>query len=340
MKILSVDDSIIVRSMVKRALMELDTVSVIETAASGYIAQEKLKEQQFDLILCDVNMPEMTGIEFLESLNQNKIQTPVVFFTSMSVHSIEGALKALNLGALDIIAKPEGIAEDQVLNYIRDKITPFFGLKTQKNSVPAANVLKNAKVRDRVTGIVIGASTGGPKAIEQLLVKLQKIEIPIFVSVHMPDQFITQFAERLNKVVNFNVKVASDNELVCGGYCYLSHGGKSLYLERRGLQVYTMYSNIPGPGSIFPSVNELFCSASAVYDKNLIAVILSGMGEDGLQGAKAVKHEKGTVLIQDKKSCSVFGMPGAVYESGLADGIYTIESFGEALFHLTQKGSL
>lgn len=336
MKILSVDDSIIVRSLVKRALTELETVEIIETAASSFVAREKIRAQNFDLIISDVNMPEVSGIEFLESLKADNISTPIIFFSSLSLENIESSLRALNLGALDIIPKPVGIPEQDVLRYIQDKISPFFSLKDKVISHNKQEVKIEASIEECISAVAIGASTGGPRAIEKLLTQITELYIPIFISVHMPDQFIIQFAQRLNKECSFEVKVAEEGDIV-SNCCYLSHGGKSLQVERQRLEVVLRYCDKPGPGNIYPGVDPLLESIAEVYDKNALAVVLSGMGEDGLVGSRKIKAEKGTVLIQDESTCSVYGMPKAIFNAGLADGVYPITSLGMKVASLISK---
>ncbi len=337
MKILSVDDSIIVRSLIKRALSELSIVELVETAASSFVAREKIESQSFDLIISDVNMPEISGIEFLESLIADNIKTPVVFFSSMSVDSIESSLKALNLGALDIVPKPEGIPEKEIFKYIQDKISPYFSLEKPTAKTVKTEIKIEADIVERISAVGIGASTGGPRAIEQFLKQITDLHIPMFISVHMPDQFIIQFAQRLNKECSFEVKVGEEGDIVSSNCCYLSHGGKSLQVERQRLEVVLKYCDRPGPGNIYPGVDPLLESIAEVYDKNALAVVLSGMGEDGLIGSRKIKAEKGTVLVQDESTCSVYGMPKAVFNAGLADGVYPITSLGMKVASLISK---
>jgi two-component system chemotaxis response regulator CheB len=172
--------------------------------------------------------------------------------------------------------------------------------------------------------MVVGASTGGPAALEVFIKELDVLDIPVLISIHMPKQFTESFAKRLSMIGKMPVRVAEDGEVIEAGVCYLARGGDSLEVVKLGAKVLTKYVDVTGPANILPSVDHMFETAANVFKDKLLGVVLTGMGRDGLIGSKEIKKNEGCIFIQDEKSCVVFGMPGSIFENNLEDGCFDI----------------
>lgn len=363
MKILTVDDSIIVRKMVRMALEVCEEVSLVDTAPSAYAAREKLAGNTYDLIISDVNMPGESGVDFLKSIQESGDRTPVVFLSSMSEASVKSSLELLNVGALEIIPKPSGNSQGEVLEYLRNKIKPFFKVKQNRRTPqePAlssshSSVSENSGIelapkaaisrpqailpRKDVDCVVIGGSTGGPAALEKLLSHLEVAHIPYFCAIHMPEQFSQSLADRLNNVCKMQVILAQADMPIERGKVYLAQGGTSLKVYYKDRRLVFGYDQVPGPGEIYPSVDYLFSSVADVYGERALGVMLTGMGKDGLLGSTDLKGKGGNLIAQNKESCAVFGMPGAVFEAGLVDQLADVAGLSDTINRFVNNKSV
>lgn len=330
MRILVVDDSAVVRNVVRKALETCEPVHGIDVAATAKIARDKIDATHFDLIFCDINLPIQSGPEFVVELKKSNISIPVVFFSALHPSEISVVLRSLELGAFDYVQKPSiGNGEEAGVEGVRKLLKPFLEIK----SYAPTDIRQNfeAKIINSIECMVIGASTGGPLAVQTFFSDFKVSGIPILLSIHMPKVFVKGYAERLNGLSHFPVKIAEEGMILQKGTCYISNGGQSLSLKKEGEQVILHYNNNAGPGGIYPSVDELFSSAAKIFKRHTLGVVLTGMGSDGFIGSTEIKKQGGVVLIQDQKSSTVFGMPGRVYQSGLYDGIYDIAQIGMQL---------
>ena len=332
MKVLIVDDSIIVRKMVRHALEKIEIIQALDTAASAYAAKEKLATRSYDLIISDVGMPGESGVEFLTNIRKQGLTTPFVFFTGLASGSINESLDILKLGVVDIILKPEDMSYEESLQYLQKEIMPLLRRVNQedKKTPPRNNKLNNlsavsADLKD-IECLAIGGSTGSHPPLEELLRGIGgSCHVPVLISIHIPEALSSAFAKRMNTLTKMEVKLAKIGDKVRNGHCYIAEGGKSLVVKQVDGELILDYNTRPGPGLIYPSVDELFISSSEIFKNKLLGIVLSGMGTDGTIGGKILKENKGQIFVQERESCAVFGMPGSIVENHLSDGVYEIK---------------
>lgn len=338
LRVLIVDDSVLFRSQIKAALQESPAIEVAGVANNGKIALEKLAQGSVDLVTLDMEMPEMGGLEALKAIRKAKYPVRVIIFSSRTTRGSEAALDALSAGADDFVAKPAaeaGInlqsAADRIRSELLPKIMQFMTAPPMMRA-PAPPGLASASPaptfsrRDLGTFlpscVVIGSSTGGPPALEHCLVGISPSpRIPIFIAQHMPPVFTASLAKRLQDSTGARAGEGLADELVSPGRIYVAPGDYHMTLKKTGNDVRIQIDQGPQRNSVRPAVDNLFEAAARVYGSRCLGVVLTGMGEDGRIGCRAIKEAGGGVMIQDKASCVVFGMPGAVYADGTYDGM-------------------
>lgn len=337
LKALITDDSAIYRKSIQSALETAGWIEVIGTAPNGRIAIEKISNSMPDLLILDMEMPEMDGIQTLREMKQRGLDCSTLVFSSISKKGAEITLEALNLGARDFITKPNSDSPSDGKNpveKIRSLLIPkleelFPGyLRQQKEEAESAIPKKDFQnvswglFRPRL--VVIGSSTGGPTILEKIFTGINApLSCPIVIAQHMPPVFTASFAERLSKISGIPVAEARHGEVLEKNHVYIVPGDYHLRLQ--GTQERTVISLDQGPliHSVRPSVDPLFQTAADIFGDRCLALVLTGMGADGRDGAAAVKQRGGAVIIQNKESCVVFGMPGAVFDLGAFDRIET-----------------
>jgi len=332
-KVLVVDDSAMVRQTLQAIFEETDDIEVVATAADPYVAAQRMREGAPDVITLDIEMPRMDGITFLRKLmNQHPI--PVVVCSSLAESDSTMTLQALDAGAVEIITKPK-IGTRQFLEessvQITDAVRAAAQAKLKKLHTKAMSVQPKltadamlpqaTRAMDVTTDkvIVIGASTGGTEAVRVVLEGLPQDSPGIVVVQHMPENFTRSFADRLNQTCAISVKEASNGDSVLRGHALIAPGNLHTMLKRSGARYHVDVREGPLVSRHRPSVDVLFRSAARYAGKNAIAVILTGMGDDGARGMKEL-HDIGAVTIgQDEASCIVYGMPKVAYEMGAVE---------------------
>lgn len=336
MKVLIVDDSVVYRSQIKAALETAPWIDVVGVAANGRIAIDKIRSLRPDLLTLDLEMPEMNGIETLREMKTLGLKTKTIVFSSASVKGAEITLEALNLGALDFIPKP-GAAEsgvnpqERLKALLLNKIEEFFSVQ--------ASAIRPPVVGSRISlsnfhsdAIVIGSSTGGPSALEKIFTELKgPFSIPIFIAQHMPPVFTASLAQRLEKMCGVPAAEGVHGELVKSNRIYIAPGNYHMTLQRKVSGVYIQLNQNEQVNSVRPAVDVLFQSAAEVYRSACLGFVLTGMGRDGLTGAEALRASGNPIVIQNKESCVVFGMPGAVFQAAAYDDIQTLEAITETI---------
>jgi two-component system chemotaxis response regulator CheB len=343
-RVLVVDDSAFMRNALSNMLSSDPQVRVIGTAKNGVEAIAKVKTLKPDIVTLDVEMPRMDGIEALTHImNENPL--PVVMVSSLTTEEASVTFEALELGALDFI--PKNLA-DLSVNILKIKSVLIEKIK----QLAAVNVRMKPQVIGeapegpqleqpvRVTGerrigiMAIGTSTGGPKAL-QSIVPLMPVNfpVPIVIAQHMPPSFTGPFAERLNQLSKITVKEAGNGETLKHGVAYIAPGGGHMRVRKVGaIETVAEISEDKEEFIYRPSVDALMQSASESYPGRALAVILTGMGTDGIKGIAALKESGGRVFAQSEESCVVYGMPKAVVDLGLADKVLPLEDIpGEIL---------
>ena len=320
-RVLVVDDSAVVRRVVTEMLSAEPDLEVVGTAANGQAALLKIDQLAPDLVTLDVDMPVLNGLETLRALRRENGTLPVLMLSSLTVQGASLTLDCLYHGASDYVTKPSAGDRD-ALESLRADLLPkvrHFG----RRSRPISSSAWRGRVPDvlpagpssPVRAVVVAASTGGPNALSELFMALPSTpSVPVFVVQHMPPLFTRALAERLDGRGGLSVKEAVDAAVAGPGEAWIAPGDFHLEAGPR-LRV----TQAPPENSCRPSADVLFRSAVATWGSGVLGVVLTGMGQDGLKGSRAIREAGGRVLVQDPKSSTVWGMPGAVVEAGLAD---------------------
>lgn len=338
-RVLVVDDSAFMRKVVSDILNSDDEIKVVDIAKNGIEALEKVKILKPDVITLDVEMPAMDGLSCLKQLLKDEYVS-VVMLSSITKEGAEATIQALEYGAVDFITKPTNIfdisGEDKKKEIIgKIKIAKFAARfkKTVVKTVPDAiekkpradigksNILKHV--------VAIGTSTGGPKALQSVVPAFPgDIPAAVLIVQHMPPGFTKSLAERLNSMSELTVKEAEDRETVKAGFAYIAPGDYHMLLERfEGSNLRIRLSHDPPVGGHRPAVNVMMESLSNTGLKNIIGVIMTGMGGDGGEGMKLLKSINNAYTIaQDEESCVVYGMPKVAVQTGAIDKVVPLKS--------------
>ena len=340
-RVLVVDDSVVVRRLVTRVLEEDAGIEVVGAAANGRIALAKIAQLQPDVVTLDIEMPEMDGLATLAELRPRWPRLPVIMFSTLTERGAEATLEALSLGASDYVTKPTGLhnateAMASVKAELLPRIKALHGrrrlslLSAPPTPAPVATAPPAAPpVRAperpgnaRIDVVAIGVSTGGPNALAELLPALPAtLPVPVVIVQHMPPVFTRMLASRLDGRCAVAVIEAGGGEVLLPGRVHIAAGGRHLGLVRQGTQVVTVANDDEPENSCRPAVDVLFRSVAALYGPGALAVVLTGMGQDGLRGAEAIRVAGGRILAQDEASSVVWGMPGFVARADLADAV-------------------
>lgn len=349
MKVLVVDDSVVFRSQIKDAINTLPGVEVVGVASNGKIAIEKIKQSEIDLITLDMEMPVLNGLQTLEQIVQEKLDVKVLVFASKTARGADDTLKALELGAIDFIAKPSGSSSslDESLEKIKvellPKITQFMGNnKTNKVRVlkkpPENRFVKKTMGIFKPQCIVIASSTGGPAALEFALKGLEDpLNCPILIAQHMPPVFTQSLARRIQSISGIACDEAKHDEVLATNRIYVCPGDFHMKLKKTDMGIQIKLDKEGLRNNIRPAADYLFESAVEIFGSNTLGIVLTGMGEDGKDGAVAIKNNNGGVIIQDADSCVVFGMPRSVYECGAFDEMGDLDFINQHLSRMTKN---
>jgi len=348
-KVLIVDDSALIRSILKEVINSYPDMETVGAAANPLQARDMIRTLNPDVLTLDVEMPEMDGLTFLEKLMRLR-PTPVLMISSLTEKGSDAALRALELGAVDFLAKPKlGITEGmrEYAEDIAEKIRVAFLSKAhlaRKLPVESSPVESLPVLGNRITStekiIILGASTGGTEAIKEFLIRLPADAPGILIAQHMPEAFTKSFAARLDSLCKINVVEAQGNERVLPGHAFIAPGHSHLLLKRSGANYVTELSQAPPVNHHRPSVEVLFRSAAKQAGKNVIGVMLTGMGKDGANAMLEMRQAGAYNFAQNEESCVVFGMPREAIAVGAVDEVVPIlEMAQRVLLKLAQGGA-
>jgi two-component system chemotaxis response regulator CheB len=334
-RVLIVDDSVVIRSLLRQLLACEPDVEVAGVAANGKIALQMLDQVSPDVVTLDIEMPEMNGLETLAALRRTHPNLPVIMFSTLTERGAVATLEALSLGASDYVTKPsnarpggEGI--ERIREQLLAKIHGLCG--HEKLHLPlrcSDRPMQDATATTALTAVAIGTSTGGPNALSRVLPLLPSdLPVPVFVVQHMPPTFTRFLAERLNKECALSVAECVEGSIVQAGQVWIAAGDSHMTVERRGLEARLRTSQGPPENSCRPSVDVLFRSVARAYGNGVLAVVMTGMGQDGLHGCECIRAAGGTVIAQDEGTSVVWGMPGFVANAGLAERVLPVEEIG------------
>jgi len=329
-RVFIVDDSLLMQKIIADILSSDPDIEIIGMTKYGQEALEKIAILNPDIVTLDVNLPDMSGLIVLERLMQEH-PTRVVMLSAYTQKGAETAVRALELGALDFIPKPSGEVSLDLYNF-KDEI--IAKVKTiSKADVKSPFITKNFyrdnehPLADKV--VVIGASTGGPKAIMDIMSKIPAQSNANFLVVqHMPKGFTKSFSERVGWYSALKVKEAEDGDRLLQNICYIAKSGQHMVVERLSKEKSFYCLRLDDTALVNyvkPAVDVTMSSLAEVFTGKMIAVILTGMGKDGLEGARKIKQRGGKVIAQNEISSVVYGMPKVVVNAGLADAVLPIE---------------
>jgi two-component system chemotaxis response regulator CheB len=354
-RVLIVDDSGFFRRRLTEMLNADPRLEVVGAAANGAEAVEQAAKLRPDVVTMDIEMPVMDGIAATRRI-MSATPTPILMFSSLTTDGAKATLDALDAGAVDYLPKKfEDISRDQdeakrllcervysigsnrrPARPARPAATPTAALRPAAATAPAAarplpTALPAAR-RGQYRLVAIGTSTGGPVALQQVLTKLPgNFPLPLVLIQHMPGSFTPAFAQRLNQQCAIEVREAQDGDELKPGLALLAPGGKQMVLDQRAGRT-TVRITESDPGQNYkPSVDVTFSSVARIFPGQTLAVVLTGMGADGREGARLLKQGGSNVWAQDEASCVVYGMPAAIVEAGLADAVLPLSEIGAAI---------
>jgi two-component system chemotaxis response regulator CheB len=354
-RILVVDDSVVIRKVLSDALTADASIEVAGTAADGNIALAKIPQVNPDLITLDVEMPGKSGIETLVEIRKLYPRLPVIMFSTMTERGASVTLDALSLGASDYVTKPSNAGSlQQTRARIQAELIPKIKALCRKASgltQHAAPLAKAAAPRiaasrlgpaARVDVLAIGTSTGGPNALAAVLPGLAKeFPVPIVIVQHMPPVFTRLLAERLNKQSRVEIREGEEDGLLKPGEAWIAPGDFHMKVARgEGKAAHLKMSQEPPENSCRPAVDVLFRSVAHTYGPNVLAVVLTGMGSDGVRGSEEIKAAGGQVIVQDEASSVIWGMPGQTAAAGWADGIFSLAEIAGEIERRVQSSRL
>jgi two-component system chemotaxis response regulator CheB len=354
-KVLIVDDSRIYRGILETALKNVEGLEIVGSVRDGYKALEFIKNNPPDIVTLDVEMDEMDGLETLkeiEKLNKTNLgkQVKVIMVSSHTTKGAEATIKSLEFGAIDFIPKPSTSNPNASIEYLKQELGQKLLVLGRKQSFTIPNRIQanlptlpktenKPQINNRISGkyntILIGISTGGPKALTELIPNLTKnISIPILIVQHMPATFTKALANSLNAKSDYTIKEAEEGELVKPKFAYLAPGGKHMVIRKVGNDNLISITDMPPEEGCKPSVNMMFRSAATTFGGKSIAIILTGMGSDGTKGLAPLKRAGAYVIAQDQESSVVFGMPGSAIQAGHVDVISPLSKIAETVHKL------
>lgn len=384
-RVLLVDDSAVIRRLLTDVLSGDPTLEIVGGAPNGRVALEQLPVLKPDLVVLDVEMPEMDGLETLTEIRKRQPRLPVIMFSSLTERGAIVTLEALALGANDYVTKPSNTGNMlAALQRVREELIPriktfcrhlldpaptplqpterLVGFKPFATSGSSSGVPSPAPVpipatppfpttdrfttttpsspRQRIEVVAVGVSTGGPNALAAILSQFPaQFPAPVLVVQHMPALFTRLLAERLAAQSALSVAEGADGEDLAPGLVRLAPGGLHMTVERRGTRVRIRLDQSEPENSCRPAANVLFQSVAEAYGGGALAVVLTGMGNDGLRGCEAIRKAGGQILVQDEASSVVWSMPGCVARAGLADGEIALPRLAGEILRRVRTGS-
>ncbi len=360
-RVLIVDDSALIRKHLRETLNKVPGIEVVATASNGFFALEKIRELSPDVVTLDFHMPRLNGLETLKRIMQEN-PLPVIMLSSVSTRGARLTMEALRLGAVDFMPKPAGSLVDNLRLIRNELVTKIFsasmsnlqlarqwqqrafleGDRVQNAETCLTKTIEASPKSPSEIFFAIGCSTGGPQALEQIIRNLpENFPAPIGVVQHMPEPFLSVYAEHLDNTTKLSVNVARENTVFKTGKVVLAPGNAHMRLVRFGDNKLVSLEKLEKEGlGYFPSVDLFFCSVAKTMKKNAVGIILSGMGKDGTAGSRAIKMLGGTIIIQDKRSAIVYGMPGSVKIEGLADYCESPRKIAEIMKKLVYRDAI
>jgi len=346
-RVMIVDDSVVIRKLLSDALNQDPDLEVAGTAGDGKLALIKLPQIKPDLITMDIEMPHMNGLETLAEIRKTDRKTPIIMFSTLTERGAAETLEALGLGASDYATKPSGsrgpaAAFEQIRSELIPKIKALCGRKSLNLAAlkpPAAPRKPRPARTRRVEVVAIGVSTGGPQALSSLFPGFPKdLPVPIVMVQHMPPIFTRFLAERLTAQSQIPVAEGSEGARLQPGRAWIAPGNFHMTVARSPAERLLQLNQEAPENSCRPAVDVLFRSVASAYGAGVLGVVMTGMGADGVAGAKHIHDAGGEVIVQDEATSVVWGMPGLVHASGEADGVYPLNQLAGEIVRRVMQG--
>lgn len=350
-RVLLVDDAVVVRKVLSKAISEDPALEVVATAANGRIGLSKFTATKPDIVLLDIEMPEMDGLETVRELRKLDSRVPVIMFSSLTERGAAITLEALALGATDYATKPSNVDGAATFGAVTRELIPkiralchlpaLTGNVQGNVSPPIPPIRKFAVGPSRLVSpakiVVIGVSTGGPDALAHVLPFLPaELPVPVLIAQHMPAIFTTMLATRLSAKSALPVRECVSGEMVAPGCAILAPGDFHMIVEKDNGPISLRTHQGPKENFCRPSVDVLFRSVASVYEDRTLAIVLTGMGQDGLKGCEMLRTAGARICVQDEASSVVWGMPGFVAKAGLADKILPLDQIAAEIVRATR----
>ncbi|MGA2419644.1 MAG: chemotaxis response regulator protein-glutamate methylesterase [Candidatus Acidiferrum sp.] len=353
-RILVVDDSVVIRKVLCDALASDPAIEVVGTAPDGRIALAKITQLHPDLITLDVEMPNLSGLQTIPEIRKLYPKLPIIMFSTLTERGASTTLDALALGASDYVTKPSntgsvGVTMERIKQDLIPKIKALCARPRPSDRLLAAAApvipMKPAKLpesserpRVAIDILAIGTSTGGPNALAEVLPAIPAdFPVPIVIVQHMPPLFTRMLAERLSKKAAIKIREGEPGARLQPGEAWIAPGDYHMTVERHGTSVQLAMNQGPPENSCRPAVDVLFRSVAAAFGANTLAVVMTGMGSDGVLGSQVVRERGGRVYVQDEATSVVWGMPGQVAAAGWADKIFPLGMLAAEIDRLIRK---
>jgi two-component system chemotaxis response regulator CheB len=345
-KVLVVDDSIVIRHLILHALEGLPDIEVVGAVGDGLAALEAIPQLEPQVVTLDIEMPRMDGIATLKEIRKRHPRLRTIMFSTLTTRGATATFEALTLGADDYVSKASNVGSlNRSLELLRSELVPkirqFFD-RTEHFAEPPKRVAPQPAARRQVhrySVVAVGVSTGGPMALEQLIPSLPVLPVSILIVQHMPPTFTAQLADHLTRKSRMPVLEAAPDMDIRPGHIYIAPGNYHLRARRSGIRVTAALDQEAPENSCRPAVDVLFRSVAQAYGSEVLAVVLTGMGQDGLAGTRVLKAAGAFSLVQDRPTSVVWGMPGAVADAGLADLILPLPQIANEIVKLTAPGN-
>lgn len=371
-RVLIIDDSPFIRMSLKKILSRDSEIEVVDTARDGKEGILKLQALKPDVITMDVEMPVMNGLQALEEIMRWQ-PTPVIVLSAVTTDGAKLTMKAFELGAVEVVAKPSGKQGDDLVALSEDIVLkvksvagidtarlnrrdlevsrplypdkPISGVKTGETAASADTqpvtraTAQGVLPKHKVEIVAIGTSTGGPTALQTVLTQLPKnFSVPVIVAQHMPAGFTAPLAARLNGLCQVSVKEAEDGEVLKAGTVYIGPSGKQFQVKRAKNEFVAQVSIESPIATLYkPSVDVMLMSLAREAGAGVLGVVMTGMGNDGLNGIRSLKAQGAFAVAESEKSCIVYGMPRSIVEAGLADRIELLSDIGKVIIECVNR---
>ena len=359
-RVLIVDDSVVARMMLQQVIREDPQLELVGAESNGQSALDNLDVHRPDVMILDVEMPGLSGIETVAAVRTRNARLPVIMFSSLTATGASVTIEALARGASDFVTKPSQTTSPMAgLAVIREQLIPKIKSLGQASSRPpvrplpvsgnpapvqaapvqASPVQASPSGQPLIELVCIATSTGGPVALEAVLSALPVgFPVPIVIVQHMPAFFTSQLAMRLSEKCAIRVREARSGEPLEPGTALIAPGDYHLQVRRRGTKCYTLTNSLPQENSCRPAADVLFRSAAEEYGNQVFAVVMTGMGLDGLKGCEAIQSAGGRIVVQDEATSVIWGMPGAVATAGLASKVLPLDRIAAEIIRTVREG--